>query len=85
MAGLGYAGPSSRTAGMSEFNFLTARNAVTVAGLPTLTSTPVPAALGQIRVVSDATAPAVGSAPAGGGTARALVWFNGTAWRVIGI
>ena len=64
MAGLGYAGPSSRIASMAEFNFLQLRTAVTVATLPT---------------------PPAGSAPAGGGSAKALVWFNGTAWRVIGI
>lgn len=38
-----------------------------------------------IRVVTDATSPTAGSAPTGGGSAKALVWNNGTAWRVIGI
>jgi hypothetical protein len=65
---------------MAEFNFLQLRTAVTVATLPT-----PPAGMHAIRVVSDATAPAAGSAPAGGGSAKALVWFNGTVWRVIGI
>ena len=38
-----------------------------------------------IRVVTDATSPTVGFAPTGGGSARALVWNNGTAWRVFGV
>ncbi len=70
---------------MSAFNFLTARAGSTVANLPTASSTPVAAALGQIRVVTDAASPAAGSAPTGGGSAKALVWYNGTAWRVIGV
>jgi hypothetical protein len=71
---------------MASFNSLKAAKgqldlnaAVTVATLP---SSPT---LGMIRVVSDATSPAAGSAPAGGGSAKALCWYNGTAWRVIGV
>lgn len=52
---------------------------VAVANLPS------PAGLGMIRVVNDATSPAAGSAPTGGGSAKALCWYNGTAWRVMGI
>lgn len=54
---------------------------VTVANLP------APSAFTgfAIRVVTDATSPAAGSAPVGGGSAKALVWYNGTAWRVIGV
>jgi hypothetical protein len=46
---------------------------------------PSPPAVGMIRRVTDATTPAVGSALTGGGAAQALVWYNGTAWRVIGV
>jgi hypothetical protein len=52
---------------------------VTVANLP---SSP---AVGMIRRVTNASSPAVGSTVAGGGSAAALVWYNGSAWRVIGI
>jgi len=54
---------------------------VTVANLPaasTYTGFPV-------RVVTDATSPTVGSAPTGGGSAKALVWHNGTTWRVFAV
>lgn len=86
MADLGYAGGQLlHSPKMAAFNFLTARNTSTVAALPTASSSPVAASLGQIRVVTDATSPAAGSAPVGGGAARALVWYNGTAWRVIGV
>jgi hypothetical protein len=54
---------------------------VTVANLPaasTYTGSP-------IRVVTDATSPTLGSAPTGGGSARALVWHNGTGWRVFAV
>lgn len=71
---------------MASFNSLKAKKgqldldaAVTVATLP---SSPT---LGMIRVVSDATSPAAGSAPTGGGSAKALCWYNGAAWRVIGV
>lgn len=52
----------------------------TVAALPAAAAGNV----GQIKRVSDANAPAVGSTVAGGGAAPALVWSNGTAWTVIG-
>jgi hypothetical protein len=51
----------------------------TVAGLP---ATP---AVGMLTRVTDASAPAVGSTVAGGGAAAALVWWNGSAWTVIGV
>ena len=51
----------------------------TVAGLP---ATPV---VGMLTRVTDATSPTVGSIVAGGGAAAALVWYNGTNWRVIGV
>jgi hypothetical protein len=85
-ADLGYAGGQLlHSPKMAAFNFLTARGTSTVAALPTASSFPVAASLGQIRVVTDATSPTAGSAPVGGGAARALVWYNGTAWRVIGV
>lgn len=72
---------------MASFNLLKAKkgvldlegSGVTVANLPS------PAALGMIRVVNDAISPAAGSAPTGGGSAKALCWYNGSAWRVMGI
>ena len=51
----------------------------TVAGLP---AAPV---VGMLTRVTDATAPAMGAIVAGGGAAAALVWYNGTNWRVIGV
>ena len=51
----------------------------TVAGLP---AAPV---VGMLTRVTDATAPAVGVTVTGGGAAAALVWYNGTAWSVIGV
>jgi hypothetical protein len=71
---------------MASFNSLKAKKGqldleagVTVANLP---ATPT---LGMIRFVTDATSPAAGSAPTGGGSAKALVWYNGAAWRVVGV
>jgi hypothetical protein len=51
----------------------------TVAGLPAAP------AVGMLTRVTDASAPAVGSTVAGGGAAAALVWYNGAAWKVIGV
>lgn len=73
---------------MASFNSLKAKKgqldleaAVTVAALPAAgTYNGYP-----LRVVSDATAPAVGSAPVGGGSAKALVWHNGTGWKVFAV
>jgi hypothetical protein len=73
---------------MASFNSLKAKKGqldleqgTTVAALPAAsTYTGYP-----IRVVTDATSPAAGSAPTGGGSARALVWNNGAAWRVVGV
>ncbi len=73
---------------MAEYNSLKSRKGqldiqqgVTVANLPS----PSTFTGFAVRVVTDATSPAAGSAPVGGGAARALVWYNGTAWRVIGV
>lgn len=68
-----------------EFHNLNFRSGVTVASLPSSTTLAANGWAYAVRVVTDATTPAVGSAPAGGGSAKALVWWNGTAWRVIGV
>ena len=52
--------------------------ALTVATLP---ATPL---VGMMARVTDATSPTVGSTVAGGGSAAALCWYNGTNWNVIG-
>ena len=41
-------------------------------------------ALGDQAIVTDADAPVLGDPVAGGGTAKALCWYNGTTWTVIG-
>jgi hypothetical protein len=51
---------------------------LTVATLP---GTP---AVGMIARVTDAASPVVGATVTGGGATEALVWYNGTAWVVIG-
>jgi hypothetical protein len=50
----------------------------TVANLPTPTE-------GKVARVNDANTPAVGSTVVGGGSASALVWYNGSNWTVIGV
>lgn len=50
----------------------------------TFANLPSPAALGMIRIVTDATETAPGKLANGGGSAKVLVWHNGTAWRIIG-
>jgi len=52
--------------------------ATTFAALPT-----APTA-GMLAHVSDSTVAAWGGVVAGGGTNKVLVWYNGTAWKVIG-
>lgn len=81
----GYAGPEPRIHKMASFNSLKAKKGqldievgVTFANLPT------PPALGMIRMVTDATQTIVGKTANGGGSAKVLVWYNGTAWRVLG-
>lgn len=41
--------------------------------------------IGEVQSVTDATAPAIGSTVASGGSAKALVWWNGANWTVIGV
>jgi hypothetical protein len=52
--------------------------AVTFANLPAAPT------LGMVRVVSDGTETTVGAVANGGGSAKVMVWYNGTAWRIIG-
>lgn len=47
-----------------------------------LTASP---ATGMVSAVTDANAPAIGSTVASGGSAKALVWYNGANWTVIGV
>jgi hypothetical protein len=71
---------------MASFNSLKAKKgALDLQAGVTVATLPSPPALGMIRYVTDATSPTAGSAPTGGGSAKALVWYNGTAWRVIGV
>lgn len=49
----------------------------TVAALPAAAANQ-----GKLAVVTDALTPTVGSAVAAGGAAIALVWSNGTTWKV---
>ncbi len=41
--------------------------------------------IGEIQSVTDALAPVAGAAVAAGGAAKALVWYNGAQWTVIGV
>ncbi|MHB8209067.1 hypothetical protein [Mucilaginibacter sp.] len=54
----------------------------TVSGL---SATPSGGQTGAIVFVTDALSPVIGSAVVGGGSASAMVWFNGSSWTVIGI
>jgi hypothetical protein len=71
---------------MATFNSLkAAKGQLNLEAGVTVATLPSPATAGMIRWVTDATSPAAGSAPTGGGSAKALCWYNGTAWRVIGV
>lgn len=48
-------------------------------------SLPASPTLGMMAVVNDALAPAVGVAVAATGAAKALVWWNGAQWTVMGV
>lgn len=65
--------------GALTVSYLQTAEAYTVATLP---GTP---AVGMIARVTDADTPAVGSTVTGGAAAAALVWYNGSAWTVIGV
>ena len=64
---------------MASFNRVVYKKLLTVATLP------FPPIVGTELVVSDATSPAMGAVVVGGGSAKAKVWYNGTAWRVTGV
>jgi hypothetical protein len=64
---------------MALFNFLEYRKVYTVATLPANPRT------GTTVRVSNLTSPTVGSAPVAGGSANALCWYNGSAWRVYAV
>ena len=49
----------------------------TVSTLPSATT-------GMVCYVTDASSPTIGSAVIGGGTAKAMVWYNGYSWTVTG-
>lgn len=51
----------------------------------TIANLPASPANGMVAAVTDASAPAVGSTVASGGSAKALVWYNGANWTVIGV
>ena len=68
-----------------DFHNLNFKSGVTVANLPSQATLAANGWAYALRMVTDATAPAVGSAPAGGGSAKALVLWNGTGWKVIGV
>jgi hypothetical protein len=70
---------------MASFHNLNFKSGLTVATLPTAAQLTEMEALFALRVVTDATSPAAGSAPVGGGSALALVWWRNNAWRVIGV
>jgi len=64
---------------MALFNFYEYRKLYTVATLPAN-----PRA-GMTVKVGSLTSPTVGSAPVAGGSANALCWYNGSAWRVYAV
>lgn len=73
-------------AAMASFHNLNFKSGLTVADLPTAAQLTADFdAQFAVRVVTDATSPAAGATVAGGGAAKALVWWNGAAWKVIGV
>ena len=61
------------------FTYTTQLKAVAIGSLP---ASPV---LGMVAAVTDANTPIIGSTVAAGGSAKALVWYNGANWTVSGI
>ncbi len=72
------------TASLQNTTLFTIQDAYFNEGV-TVASLPAAGPVGRVFRVSDANAPAVGSAVAGGGLAPALVWHNGTTWTVLGV
>jgi hypothetical protein len=78
---VGFGGPTAvtfDTVGDVTFNQLVRLTPRTVASLPS-------PAVGEIACINDALAPVVGNAVVGGGTANALVWWNGAHWGVFAV
>lgn len=70
---------------MASFNSLkTKKGQLDIEAGVTFANLPATPALGMIRMVTDATQTTVGQVANGGGSAKVLVWYNGTAWRVLG-
>lgn len=70
---------------MARFNILrSVLGRLDLNGSSTVANLPASPTRGMVRVVTDANGPVVGTVVAGGGSASAMVWYNGTAWRVIG-
>jgi hypothetical protein len=70
---------------MATFNSLkAAKGQLDLNAAVTFANLPSPATLGMVRVISDATQTIVGQVANGGGSAKVMAWYNGTAWRVIG-
>jgi hypothetical protein len=51
----------------------------------TVATLPASPTVGMIARVTNALSPTIGSTVAGGGSANALCWYNGTNWTVLGI
>lgn len=70
---------------MASFNSLkTKKGILDIEVGSTFAELPAAPVRGMIRVVTDGTATQVGAAANGGGSANVLVWYNGTAWHIIG-
>jgi hypothetical protein len=70
---------------MATFNSLkAAKGQLDINAAVTFANLPAAPTLGMIRVVSDGTETTVGAAANGGGSAKVLVWYNGSAWRIMG-
>lgn len=70
---------------MASFNSLkTKKGQLDIEAGVTFANLPSPATAGMVRMVTDGTETTVGAAADGGGSAKVLVWYNGTAWRIIG-
>jgi len=70
---------------MASFNSVKAKKgALDLEAGVAFAALPAAPTLGMIRVVTDATETTVGAAANGGGSAKVMAWYNGTAWRIIG-
>lgn len=56
-----------------------------VAASSTVAALPTAPVVGMLTRVSDATSPVIGTTVVGGGSAAALVWYNGVSWSIIGV